>query len=198
MEIGCLKGEGNFYWGEGNFYWGEGFTYRDVFLVEQPDGYYFLYLKKNGKQVSPGSMDTTWCFFDRDIYVPPAYEIECYKKLLNKENDMDTKERIEKLEKELARLREIVETKKEKKIVYDEDNLYVGINGEGEPFLLSRMGFKYSFLSGCRQWCMARDNGQELIDNANRKCLFTVYEFSNALEGMEFFMDKYRKCHKED
>lgn len=105
---------------------------------------------------------------------------------------------IEKLEKELARLREIVEAKKEKKIVYNGDNLYVGINGGGKPFLLSRMGSKYSFLSGCRQWCMARDSGQELIDNANRKCLFTVYEFSNALEGMEFFMDKYRKYHKED
>ena len=46
MDIRCLKGEGN-------FYWDEGFTYRDVFLVEQPDGYYFsLFKKKNGKQVS--------------------------------------------------------------------------------------------------------------------------------------------------
>ena len=46
--------------------------------------------------------------FDRDIYVPSAYEIECYKKLLNKENDMDTKERIAKLEAELAELKKEV------------------------------------------------------------------------------------------
>ena len=105
---------------------------------------------------------------------------------------------IEKLEKELARLKKIVETKKEKKIIYDEDNLYVGIDGTGEPFLLSRMDFKYSFLSGCRQWCKAQYDGQKLIDCANKNRPFTVYEFSDALEGMEFFMDKYRKYHKED
>ena len=106
MEIRCLKGGGD-------FYWDEGFTYRDVFLVKQPDEHYFLYLKKNGKQVSLYENDTitTWGFFGRDIYTPPVSEIERYKELLNKENDMDMKERIAKLEAELAELKKEVEFK---------------------------------------------------------------------------------------
>ena len=146
MEIRCLKGESN-------FYWDEGFTYRDVFLVEQPDGYYFLYLKKNGKQVSFGSMGTTWCFFDRDIYVPPAFEIRRYKKLLKKENDMDTKERIAKLEAELAELKKEEEFKPYLAWVSDENAnprnterlaLIISYSGESYPFRDNEYNYWYS------------------------------------------------------
>jgi len=195
MEIWCLKGKGN-------LYWDRGFTYRDVFLVKQPDGCYFLYLKKNGKQVSLGCMDTTWCFFDRDIYVLPASEIRRYKKLLKKEVEMnDEMVQIEKLEKELARLKEIVETKKEK-IIYDGDNLYVGIDMAGEPYLLVGKGdyFRFHTLSDVEiGWEDPLPSGQKAIDSAvDERPSLTIYEFSDALEGMEFFMDKYRKYHKED
>ena len=115
----------------------------------------------------------------------------------------DEMKQIEKLEKELARLREIVETKKEKKIVYDEDKLYVGIyEKDGEPFLLTGYEEYYrfhSFKDVENGWEDSFASGQEAIDSAvDSKMSLTVYEFSNALEGMEFFMDKYRKYHKED
>lgn len=42
MEIRCLRNDGG-------FDWDDGFSYRDVFLVRQTDGRFFLYLKKNGK-----------------------------------------------------------------------------------------------------------------------------------------------------
>ena len=111
--------------------------------------------------------------------------------------------RIEKLEKELARLREIVETKKEKKIVYDEDKLYVGIyEKDGEPFLLTGYEEYYrfhSFKDVENGWEDSFASGQEAIDSAvDDEPSLTIYEFSDALEGMEFFMDKYRKYHKED
>jgi len=108
---------------------------------------------------------------------------------------------IEKLEKELARLREIVETKKEKKIVYDRDKLYVGIDRENEPFLLA--GYReyyrfHSFRDTEWGWSSKTASGQEAIDKAvNGRLNFKVYEFTDRVEGMEFFMDKYRKYHKK-
>ena len=110
---------------------------------------------------------------------------------------------IEKLEKELARLREIVETKKEKKIVFDGDKLYVGIyENDGEPFLLTGKEEYYcfhSFEDVEHGWEGFFASGQEAIDSAvDGELSLTVYEFSNALDGMEFFMDKYRKYNKED
>lgn len=102
MDIRCLKNDGG-------YDWSKGFTYRDVFLVKKPDGRYFLYLRENGKQVSlADKKDIRWCFFEKEVYTPPAFEIARYKKLLNKENDMDTKERIAKLEAELAELKKEV------------------------------------------------------------------------------------------
>ena len=110
---------------------------------------------------------------------------------------------IEKLEKELARLKEIVETKKDKKIVFDEDKLYVGIYEDSrKPFILAGYGNYYRFYSledSCCGWSSPVSSGQEAIDKAvNGQLNFKVYEFSNSLEGMEFFMDKYREYHKED
>jgi len=103
MDIRCLKSDGG-------YDWSKGFTYRDVFLVKKPDGRYFLYLRENGKQVSlADKKDIRWCFFEKEVYTPPAFEIARYKKLLNKENDMDMKERIAKLEAELAELKKEVE-----------------------------------------------------------------------------------------
>lgn len=109
---------------------------------------------------------------------------------------------IEKLEKELARLKEIVETKKEKKIVFDGDKLYVGIDEEGETYLLVGKGdyFRFhSFRDTEWGWEGPLPSGQKAIDSAvDDAPSLTLYEFSDALEGMEFFMDKYRKYHKED
>lgn len=109
---------------------------------------------------------------------------------------------IEKLEKEIARLKEIVEAKKEKKIVFNGNNLYVGIDEKGEPYLLA--GYKeyycfHSFRDVEWGWEDPFPSGQKAIDSAvNDEPSLTVYEFSDALEGMEFFMEKYLKYHKED
>lgn len=111
-------------------------------------------------------------------------------------------EQIQKLKKEIARLEEIVKVKEEKKIIFDGDNLYVGIDEEGKPFLLTGKDDYYRFHSfrdvewGWEDPC---PSGQKAIDSAlNDEPSLTIYEFSNALEGMEFFMEKYRKYHKED
>ena len=125
--------------------------------------------------------------------------LECFEEVeMN-----DEMAQIERLEKELARLKEIVETKKEKKIVYDEDKLYVGIyEKDGEPFLLTGDEEYYrfhSFKDVENGWEDSFVSGQEAIDSAvDDEPSLTIYEFSDALEGMEFFMDKYRKYHKED
>lgn len=140
-------------------------------------------------------------FFDS----PNPNKVWEFRRGLNyfKEVEMnDEMAQIEKLEKELARLKEIVETKKEKKIIYDGDNLYVGIDEEGEAYLLVGKGdyFRFhSFRDTEWGWEGSFTSGQKAIDSAvNDSPSLTVYEFSDALEGMEFFMDKYRKYHKED
>lgn len=200
MDIRCLKDNVG-------YTWDMGFKFTDVFLVVnaiEPKVIDYkktvlrckMYLKRDGRQVSflPNRMDMRWAFFLDETVQPTSTEIERYKKLLKGEVEMnDEMVQIEKLEKELAKLREIVEAKKEKKIIYSGENLYVGIDEEGGPFLLSRMDFKYSFLSGCRQWCKAQDDGQKLIDCANKNRPFTIYEFSDRLEGIEFFRKKYRE-----
>lgn len=98
MEIRCLKDDGG-------FTWSNGFGYNDVFLVRQTDKHYFLYLKENGKQVSlTDEMDTIWCFYENETYIPTARVIAKYKKLLKGENQMTKAERIEELKAEIARL----------------------------------------------------------------------------------------------
>ena len=113
----------------------------------------------------------------------------------------DEMAQIEKLEKELARLKEIVETKKEK-IIYDRDNLYVGIDESGKAYLLvgKKDYFRFhSFRDTEWGWEGSFTSGQKAIDSAtDGDPSLTIYEFSNALEGMEFFMEKYRKYHVED
>ena len=116
---------------------------------------------------------------------------------------------IEKLEKELARLKEIVETKKEKKIIYNPYHLYVGIRTlDGRPYILvgnSRVdsredSFRFQSLTTvCGGWKRGLDSGQKAIDSATSgDTQLEIHEFHNRIEGMEFFMDKYRKYHKED
>lgn len=104
-------------------------------------------------------------------------------------------EQIQKLKKEIARLEEIVKAKEEKKIVFDEYNLYVGIDkDDNQPFILLGRKGKYNFYSLLNTKSVYdndKNSGQNAIDSV-LYCL-TVYEFSNALEGMEFFMDKYRE-----
>ena len=109
---------------------------------------------------------------------------------------------IEKLEKELARLKEIVEAKKEKKIVFDAYNtLYIGLDkADGEPFILIGRDGRYCFYllqNTERVYGDFVKTGQEAIDNAIDYD-FEIHEFHNRIEGMEFFMEKYRKYHKED
>ena len=85
-------------------------------------------------------------FFDS----PNPNKVWEFRRGLNyfKEVEMnDEMAQIEKLEKELARLKGIVETKKEKKIIYDRYNLYVGIDRENEPFLLAGYREYYRFHS---------------------------------------------------
>lgn len=112
------------------------------------------------------------------------------------------KKRIEELKAEIARLEGIVEAKKEKKIIFNRNNLYVGIDETGEPYLLVGQTdyFRFhSFRDTEWGWEHSFSSGQKAIYSAvNDEPSLTVYEFSDALEGMEFFMEKYRKYHKED
>lgn len=109
---------------------------------------------------------------------------------------------IQKLKKEIARLEEIVKVKEEKKIGFDGDNLYVGIDETGKPYLLVGYNEYYrfhSFVSTQHGWEPPHISGKKAIDSAlNDEPSLSIYEFSNALEGMEFFMDQYREYHKED
>jgi hypothetical protein len=110
---------------------------------------------------------------------------------------------IQKLEKELARLKEIVETKKEKKIIYNGKNLYIGIErGVRWPYLLSgdrcSKHFVFeAFYNTESRWDEGHKAGQDAIDNFIGDG-FIIHEFSNHLEGMEFFMEKYREYYKQN
>lgn len=107
-------------------------------------------------------------------------------------------EQIQKLRKELSRLEEIVKAKEEKKIDFDSSKLYIGIcEQDGQPYILAGRNQNYCFYNlerVCGIWSFPKTSGQEAIDCAvSNGIKLKVYEFSDRLEGMKFFMDKYCK-----
>lgn len=45
-------------------------THKDCYGIKQPDGHYFIYSKRNNKQLTlSGIMSTTWCFYDDEVNI---------------------------------------------------------------------------------------------------------------------------------